>query len=351
MQYPVLYMILDTKGGLNMPATLREAAIVGGAKMNLTNLPTSSLQLDPQNPRIRYTAEIKGLNPKTNKEIRQLLLQDDDIRQLLADIKRVGYIHDPILVNKDGTIIEGNSRAACYMELLERDGKSGRWNSIPANVLLEQMPPDEVAVLQAYYHVRMKNKWATYAKAAHIYELIKTHGKTVDQIRVALNMQAKTVEDMMRAYETMKKHSFDKEAKKDPEKTIRTFSGVLEFEKRPDLAEFREKESDRKKFIGWIKDGKFDRLEDVRKLGPTLRNPKARAAFEKGGMSAAKPILRKTAPSAELRQYSLVGRITAHFNKRFTQEVNLIRENDACTRMLKDLVGTIEKVLAAAKKR
>ena len=336
-------------------AKLKQPMTVAGKTFDTdsTPIPLTKIKLDPHNPRIRYLAETKGIAPKTNEEICKLLLQDNDIKLLYSNIKSEKGLHDPILVNKDGTIIEGNSRAACYLTLQKLDkGANGRWDEIPARVLCDQMSPEKVAALQAYYHIRRKNNWAAYAQAEHFYRMSKDHNLTPAQIHESTGMQKKTIEDMIESYRMMRDHAFGDGKKHTPELVVRKYSYYFEFQKSSNslVKEFRDKKGGREQFAKWVDAEKFDRGADVRKLAGILKNKEAKKAFDNGGMKAASPIVSRVDPASESGTYRQVKKLTHKLSKDYVKEITHARENPKCARLLEDLNKLIQGVLSGAKR-
>lgn len=319
-----------------------------------TAVDLTKIKLDPHNPRIRYLAETKGIAPKTNKEISALLLEDQDIRHLYNDIKREKGLHDPILVNKDGTIIEGNSRAACYLTLQLKDkSANGRWDEIPARVLCVQMSAEKVSTLQAYYHIRRKNNWAAYAQAEHFYRMHTDHNLTPEQIHDNTGMQVKNIRDMIESYRMMRTHAFGKGKKQSPELAVKKYSYYLEFQKsgNDQVKEFRAKKGGREQFAKWVDEEKFTRGAEVRKLGEILKSKEAQKAFESGGIKAASPIVTRMDPSLESGIYRQIKKLNQKLNKDYVKEVTRVRENPKCGKLLEDLNKLIQGVLVDAAKR
>lgn len=318
-----------------------------------TAISLTKVKLDPHNPRIRYLAETKGISPKTNKEICELLLQDDDIKRLYSDIKREKGLHDPILVNKDGTIIEGNSRTACYLTLQQKDKTAnGRWDVIPARVLCDQMSAEKVSTLQAYYHIRRKNNWAAYAQAEHFFRMNKDHGLTPEQIHENTGMQEKNIRDMIESYRMMRDHAFGNGKKLSPELAVTKYSYFLELQKsgNPLVKEFRAKKTNREQFAKWVDDQKFERGAEVRKLGGILKSKEAQRAFEDGGMKAAGPVVNRIDPTLESGVYRQVKKLSQKLNKDYVKEITRVRENPKCATLLEDLNKLIQGVLTGAKR-
>lgn len=318
-----------------------------------TEILTAQVNLDASNPRISYMADLAGKAPKTNIDIAALLLEDNDIRRLYSDIKQQEGLHDPILVNNDNMIIEGNSRAACYLTLQARDKSvKGRWDKIPCRFLLDQMPADKVAVLQARYHVLGKNAWRAYAQAEHFYLLQTKHGKTSKEIHDETGMHEKTIDDMINTCKTMKAHAFGAGKKSSTDQAVRKYSYFFEFQKDsdPTVVEFRKKKENREQFATWVDEGKFEKGADVRQLPSILSDSCVRAAFESKGIGGAKPVLSKVDPTSDSALYRKIKNLNTALRTNFSREVAEIKENSPRRKLLEALSSTIEKMIEASRK-
>ena len=124
-------------------------------------IPLEKLALSPRNPRIR---RLLRRNPTpTAEEIQKFLLEEDGVADLQRQIRDNGGLVDPIIVDDNYEVIEGNCRLAIYMKL--RDGRphETQWKTISAYVLTGKVTTRQVLILQAIYHVHSnKIKWGAY---------------------------------------------------------------------------------------------------------------------------------------------------------------------------------------------
>src|SRR6185312_9654847 len=310
--------------------------------------PLKKINLDPENPRIRYLAELNGVNPKTNKELAALLLKDPDIKKLYTDIKHHGGLQEPIVVNKDGVVIEGNSRVACYLTLQDNDKEAkGKWDRILCRQLEDQLPPDRVAVLQARYHVLGKNQWRAYAKAAHFHTLHKKLGKSTHEIHKETGLHEKTIKDMIATIDMMKSHSFGDGKKSSTDQAVSKYSYFFELQKskNDEMVEFRKKPQNRKKFAKWVDEGKFGQGADVRKLPTLLKNAAALTAFETSGIESAQPIISKVDPAAESQVYKKVQALNSKLRAHYTKEVGEAQKSPQRLKLLRELADLLQKII------
>lgn len=315
-------------------------------KVRNASVTTKSLKLDPDNPRIRYLADLKGIQTTTPEKIVDLLLEDDDIKELYTDIKRQGGLQEPIVVNKDLTIIEGNSRAACYRMLLGKD-KAGDWKNIRCRIFTEQLPPDKVAALQARYHVRGKNEWRAFAQAEHYYRMHTKFGKSPREIHEETNMHEKTISNMIAAYKMMRIHLLDGKKGAASHGLIKKYSYFYEMQKTGDstVAQFRKSPRNQKLFAQWVDTGKFERGADVRKLSTILKSPDARAKFESSGISAARPVIGKLNPAAESALYRKIEKLNQELRQNFSAETKGMNSVPARRHLIEALSKTLIKML------
>src|SRR5579863_4526014 len=84
------------------------------------NLHLDDVKLDPNNPRIQYAVKKVTSNGNISQiELRKLILEQPGVPELFKSIRDNGGLNEPIYVRPDGTIIEGNCRAATYLKLRE----------------------------------------------------------------------------------------------------------------------------------------------------------------------------------------------------------------------------------------
>src|ERR1700734_1353980 len=110
---------MSAKGSVNTSAhtTLTgDSLIIEGEAIPVHHerMPLKDVRLDPENPRIRHAVKQKSKNGQMGgDDLRKLILDQPGVSQLFISIRDNGGIFDPIYVRPDGSIIEGNCRAAC----------------------------------------------------------------------------------------------------------------------------------------------------------------------------------------------------------------------------------------------
>src|SRR5439155_14135649 len=105
----------------------------------------------------------------TPEEIQKFLLDEDGVADLQRQIRDNGGLVDPIIVDRNYDVIEGNCRTAIYMKLRGARPQEAQWKKIPAYVVAPEVTERQVLILQAIYHVHSnKIRWGAYEQQAHL---------------------------------------------------------------------------------------------------------------------------------------------------------------------------------------
>jgi hypothetical protein len=154
------------------------------------------LVLDPNNVRFKHLP-----SQMTDKQIEEWLLDEQDVRQLIKQILRVGYLEQPIfVVEESGKYIvkEGNRRTVALREISRQiiTGKikkfdRGHFDIVPVMVL--SGTEKEIDLFLGTIHVSGPKEWAAANKAGHIYDLIESHSETFESVAEYLAMTKREV--------------------------------------------------------------------------------------------------------------------------------------------------------------
>jgi len=102
----------------------------------------------------------------------RFLREEDGVDDLQRQIRDNGGLVDPIIVDQNYEVIEGNCRTAIYMKLHAGRPDDARWTKIPAFVLTKDMTEREILIRQAIYHVHSnKIKWGAYEQQVHLQQM------------------------------------------------------------------------------------------------------------------------------------------------------------------------------------
>ncbi len=269
-----------------------------GKRIRVRNqeLPLERVRLDPTNPRIAHTFafERDGVAGSQERQLEERLWADPDVRDLLRQVEVNHGLIERIIVRDDYSVVEGNCRTVVYRKLRERHPKDPSWQNIPARVLPGDIAAREVAILLGEMHVAGKNTWSPFEKAGHTFRLHKEFMLTQDEIASRLRISKSKVNQLVRAFESMKLRYLPKYPGRG---AIRKFSYFEELFKNPELRDWAVDARNLDKFVEWVGEGRIDQGSQVRALPAILNNKAAHKAFLESGFDAAKKIVEAENPA------------------------------------------------------
>lgn len=304
-----------------------------------TKVAVSSLDFDPDNPRLRY---LRGLNPGKSDE--ELLFDDNDTKWLKADIKEKGLLDPPYVKQADNgryIMVEGNRRFACLRSLTAEDPEDARFLTIQVRVLPPETSEAQVALLMASFHVAGKVQWAAHERAGHIFHMHEVLKIPEEELKTTLHMGAPAIKRAAESYRVLRevfcrvddgkyakeaegKWSFFAEMMKD--KTLRT-----KHEKDPGWSEG---------FSRWVGEGRIPKAENVRDLPDILSQARARHLFEtlpvEDAFRLAKAETDQKNPASMSRFYKQLKSLLDTLMAAPYQDVELAGQNEAAKLLLQD---------------
>lgn len=249
----------------------------------LKQLNIYGLRYYPDNPRINYIISTHD-GEVTQEIIEQKLLALDTTKDLVKDIEENQGLIEEVLVIGD-EVVEGNTRLAVYRRLAKKYPNVPHWKTIPAKVLSSEIRPQELFFILGTFHIKGKNEWSAYEKAAYIHRMVRELDYSPQDVAKQLGHQANTVEAMLKAYETMRdiylplatKDSDDFET----QDALRKYSYFEAFYRQKDLAlRARETPLFVDEFCGWVAGDVFPKADSVRsELPKILANKRATKTF------------------------------------------------------------------------
>lgn len=321
--------------------------ILAGTPVKVTSeiVPVDKVRLNPENPRIRFLLQQKGLS-KSPAELAlvDIIRDQPGYDGLQKAIRKAGGIYDPIIISHDGLVVEGNTRAAVFKVLKKGNPADKRWKEIPVQRLPKNVSASALALLMASYHVGGKTVWRAYAKADHIYQLKKVYGLTAEQIADETRMTTKEIEQNIAAYEYLVKEVLP-EAKgaKGNEILEKKFSHALELFKNKKLDTHRKDPKFRKHVAKLIVTDRIKGAE-VRDLDKVMKNRQATAALKKDGFKAAKIVLTEADPTAGSKILKEVRHLTASLSSMSQTDLELIKKSQKARDMLINLHAEVKNV-------
>jgi len=298
-----------------MVSTLEIA--VGGKKTEGTveKILVASLRLDPTNVRFKHTQK-----EMSETEIQRYIWEEEDAKTLYKQIKLSGGLMEPPVVVPAGEhflVKDGNRRVVCLQRLskeahegkLIKDGykyPKDHFDEVQCIVLPQTLSQKDMDSLIGTRHVSGPKEWATLNRAWYIYEMYNRDNMDFDEIRQVLGFGKGTVIRMVKAFEKTMEYG-----KKHPEDRawFRKFTYFDELYKKPTLRNWIEQDpGNLEKFFGWVGEGKFDDVRDVRILPQLLEETDAMRAFESpnGNISIARELLSQRDPSMSSETFATI---------------------------------------------
>ena len=248
----------------------------------------NELRLDPDNVRFSHMpqqeCETRGME--------DIIRDDPDILDLYDQILSAKGIVEPLVIDSNNVVVEGNRRLTCLL-ILDRETQKGeheedgveknRFEEVQCR-LLPDMKDDEKDIYLATIHVKGKKPWKRFNKAKHIYRLNQSHKMSYDEIARILGMGKVTVQRNISVYVELKKYHA---RFPDDKEWFKKFMIYEQFFMRRDLKEFRDVRDNMDLFAKWTYSGKFKNHKDVRRLHDILKDPDLRKVFEETNMENA----------------------------------------------------------------
>lgn len=279
---------------LNLMQAEVEAELIAGSP--IIDVPIQKLRLDSGNVRFRH------YSPKPNsKKVEEIIRRDDDTSELCEQIFTSGVVYEPLVINSEYIVIEGNRRLVCLRMLYEQaaEGKlegitKEKFAKVRCRILPKAVNDKTLDLYLATIHVKGKKPWKLFNRAKHIYRLNRIHGMPYDYIASYLGMGKVTIQRSILVY--LRTLDYER-AFPDDNEWFHKFTYFEELFRRKELEEFADQKDFVRKFSHWVHDGKFLDHRQVRQLRQVLSKPDAYEAFLKGNFNAALKVLEKEDPS------------------------------------------------------
>lgn len=322
----------------------------------LAEVPITSLKLDPTNPRIRYELEATGKGSKaTPEELRNILWKSPEVKKLKRSIEQYqGLIEAIIISGKDGTVLEGNCRLTCYLQLAEEDPE--KWGKIRARILPPEVTRETVDDLLGQLHIAGKNEWSPFEQAAHFAKLAEKAVHQEDMAQ-AYRVSKTYVNAKLRAYNLMNEYlDMVRESGKEVKQITEKWSWFEEFYKKCKPGkEFPNRVYNGRdlevKFCEWMLNDQLPQAADVRRLYDCLEDKKAIAILDRGGgIDKAHNQAAATKPELKSKLWKQIEDITEVLNNTPMSEIDALRTgDDAKAEKLTNLLQALRHVMHEAK--
>lgn len=292
-----------------------EETVVAGETVVLThaNVPLDQIELDRDNPRLRYRLlmETNNNGNSSTADLQALILSLGDVKSLMKDIHLNGGLRERVILQQNGNgklkAVEGNCRLTCYNALHKKDKDDPRWQTIPAKILPKDVNQKHIAIMLADMHVGGKIKWEAHEKAGQVYHMANELQMSQDDIAVYLHTSKSTVSRYLQAYNLMM-NTF---VAMYPNEGRKKWSHFDEFFKKKELRdELKHNPDFGSAFCEWVGEGRLPQGADVRILPTILRLPDAREAFEEGKpLAEVKKLIENAEPEQGSDFFKLLGKM------------------------------------------
>ena len=291
-----------------------EEVIVNGRTLHLRfeNVPIDKIELDDNNPRIRYRLKLE----QGDRTLEQVILAMPEVKSLRKDIERNGGIRERVILQENGSklkTIEGNCRLVCLQSLHQKDKANPVWKTVPARILPPDVDEKQIAILLSDFHVAGKITWQAHEKAGQVYHMANTLHMTQEEVATYLRTSKSTVNRYLQAYELMRDHFLKIDDEKYAKQGERKWSFFEEFFKQKDLREELKKNTAfGDDFCRWVGEGRLPDGADVRELPGILGNAEARKKFldspATSGLSDAMKVIEQSDPEQGSEFFKLLAK-------------------------------------------
>jgi hypothetical protein len=330
-------------------------------EVEMAEVPLEELRLDPTNPRLAFKIHARELTDPTQKDLQDLLWEDPDVTALRRSIAATGGLIEAIIVQDDGTVLEGNCRLTCVRKLDEEaKGKDPKWRTIRARILPPGVDRRTIDVLLGELHIAGKNEWTPFEQAAHLYGMTQKGYKEVDL--AGMYRQSKSyINAKIRAYKLMSEDFVplaqgDDHDIKNPD---RYWSWFEEFYKgckpsasgKENTARVYDGRELEEKFCGWVANGKIPKAEQTRQLAKMLENKEAMKIFEKTGIDKAFEFVADKDPTVGSKLWKQLQAATDLLVTMPLDDLEDLRNGDpAKQRIFEALAAAVDRVRKETKK-
>lgn len=222
-----------------------------------TELNQQDLEYYAENPRVFTALQSSGEDIPSQATIERIMQRLDSVKKLKVSIESNGGLMNPIIVRKN-IVLEGNSRLAAYRLLASKDPI--KWSKIRCAILPDDISDELVFNLLGTYHIIGQTPWSPFEQAGYLYRTKQKSRKNIKAIAKELGMRQSDAELYIRVYQTMLDAN---------EVSATKWSYYFELLKSRHIVKFADQNPSLDvipTLVEKIKNGDFERAEDVRKV-------------------------------------------------------------------------------------
>lgn len=257
-------------------------------------LDIKDIQLDYNNPRIKWYLEMFGDNPTAEGIALALNTSSTDgtsttFSSLKESIRVNRGIINPIIVNHtaDGTymVIEGNTRLQIYRDFSIVDPE-GPWNKI-RSLVYEDLTSDQIHSIRLQSHLVGPRDWDPYSKAKYLFHLCYEEKLPMATIISYCGGKKSEILKLIESYRIMQEFYVKKVQELGYDVDIKEFSKFAEYQNKNIQNALLLNGFDTSNFAEWVINGNVDKAQNVRQIPQVLREPNAKKEFLKTNLTNA----------------------------------------------------------------
>lgn len=326
-------------------------------------IPIDQLKFDINNIRLSHIAT------KNSALIEQKLNEIGDLESLKNDIIGAKTVFEPLIINSEYTVIEGNRRlAACRLILKEekdnpiefqRDNfglDTSRFLKLKCKVLPKDIPLDAISIYLISTHMRTKKPWQLFNRALYLSKLYRNYKWSYDKISAQGFMSKATAMKTIKCYDLTMDYK-NKYSKKD-DGWSRKYIYFWKLLTIRNLEEFRNNDLNIEKFSKWILEKKFKNHTYIKYLADIKSNDKAYEIFQKtiesdneSGLSCenALNVLSKNDPAITNKTFKVIKNAIIAIQNFTRVDIRHISKDNQKIQYLLDLENEIKQLNADVK--
>lgn len=312
---------------------------------DLIDVPINKLILDDSNVRFKH---LPG-RPNIEK-IESIIRNESDTRELCEQILTAGVVYEPLIINRDYIVLEGNRRLVA-LRMLRKDIDDGKidvisqdkFNNVKCRMLPKHVTEKTTDLYLASIHVKGKKPWKLFNRAKHIFRLNRIHGMSYDLLAAHLGMGKVTIQRSILIYKLVLDYS---RRFPDDIEWFHMYTYFEELYKRKDLTEYRNDPKFVDDFSKWIYEEKFHDHRDIRKLSKILKDKNAFAEFKKHDFATALKILESDDPTLSNRNFKKIQDALEVLKSFSREELSDAKRNPSKMRLLYQLEAEAKSLIA-----
>jgi hypothetical protein len=322
-----------------MDNTTTEISVLGKKiPTEIKDVNIHQLEFWTNNPRVNSIIKREyGDRKPDDKQIEEILRKEEHVKELFQEIKTHEGLIDPILV-RGKVVLEGNSRLCAYRMLYEKAAESNdkslieKWSKIKAQIIPADTDEETIFTILGTWHIKGKKQWDTFEKSAYLKRMKEQYHYAVDKIAEIIGESSTFVNDNIEAHDLMVSNKVYE---------LKKYSYFIELVKNRGIKQYESKDKEiRNKIIKTIKEGQFNKAEEIRDIPKVLKDKVARKTlFEEGtNFSVALEIAKGRNPEFDDAFYRHLKTTTNKLNHLTAKKAMSIKEEIGQSADKKDII-------------